>query len=44
MYVDSLNEFNDIGQRDFEVDDIEGEVIGDWSKEDLFMEGIFGIE
>ncbi|XP_052703511.1 uncharacterized protein LOC128179868 isoform X3 [Crassostrea angulata] len=44
MYVDSLNEPNDTGQRDSEVDDTEGEVTGDWSKEDLSMEGTPGTE
>lgn len=44
MYVDSLNEPNDTGQRDSEVDDTEGEVTGDLSKEDLSMEGTPGTE
>lgn len=44
MYVDSLNEPNDTGQRDSEVDDTEGEVTGEWSKEDLSMEGTPGTE
>lgn len=44
MYVDSLNEPNDTGQPDSEVDDTEGEVTGDWSKEDLSMEGTPGTE
>lgn len=44
MYVDSLNETNDTGQPDSEVDDTEGEVTGDWSKEDLSMEGTPGTE
>ncbi|XP_061178989.1 zinc finger and BTB domain-containing protein 18-like isoform X4 [Saccostrea echinata] len=39
MYVDSLDEPHDTGQRDSEADDTEGDVTGDWNKEDLSMEG-----
>lgn len=39
MFVDSLDEPQDTGQRDSEVDDTEGDVTVDWNKEDLSMEG-----
>jgi hypothetical protein len=39
MFVDTLDEPQDTGQRDSEVDDTEGDVTGDWNKEELSMEG-----
>nr|XP_022323720.1 uncharacterized protein LOC111124802 isoform X2 [Crassostrea virginica] len=44
MYVDSLNEPNDTGQQDSEGEEGEGEVTGDWSKEDLSLEGNLSTE
>lgn len=41
MYVDSLNEPNDTGQQDSEGEE---EVTGDWSKEDLSLEGNLSTE